>query len=61
VCRAARCKICKKTTWAGCGEHVQTVRRSVPAADWCGGTHTEAELQAAQANRPGFFSRLFGR
>lgn len=53
--------MCGKTTWTGCGEHVASVRKSVPASDWCNGSHTRGEVQAAQSQRGGFFARLFGR
>lgn len=46
MCRAANCKVCGKTTWAGCGMHVDAVKRSVPAGQWCGG-HPAAEMAAA--------------
>lgn len=62
MCRAVTCKTCGKTTWAGCGQHVASVKAGVPRADWCGG-HTDAELQAAKAakaeSKSGFFSRMF--
>lgn len=61
MCRAATCTTCGKTTWAGCGQHVQSVKKSVPASQWCGGQHTHAEIAQAQSQRGGFFSRLFGR
>jgi len=60
MCRATTCRVCGKTTWAGCGQHVAQVRNSVPSSQWCGGKHTQAQLDAANSNR-GFFSRLFGR
>jgi hypothetical protein len=54
--------VCGKTTWAGCGQHVQAVRASVPASSWCGGKHTPMEIEAAQSRRGGgVFARLFGR
>ena len=59
MCRPVQCKVCEKTTWAGCGQHVNDVKRSVPSRDWCDGKHAEAEVAAAQ--KPGFFSRVFGR
>ena len=31
MCRAATCKVCGKTTWAGCGQHIAEVKRTVPA------------------------------
>jgi len=61
MCRAAQCRVCGKTTWAGCGQHVDTVKRTVPPADWCNGTHTAAQTEAASTARGGFLSRLFGR
>ncbi len=61
MCRPTSCRTCGKTTWAGCGQHVQAVRASVPRGQWCAGKHTEAEIAAARAERGGFFARLFGR
>jgi len=53
------CKQCGKTTWKGCGQHVDDVRRSVPAGQWCPGHDDEP----ASGDRPsgGFLSRLFSR
>jgi hypothetical protein len=57
MCRAVHCKKCGKTTWAGCGQHVDRVMRNVPRADRCPG-HT----QEPGATRPRTFTdRLFGR
>lgn len=61
MCRATRCRTCGKTTWAGCGQHVATVKMTVPASEWCSGKHSQAQIDDARANRGGFFSRLFGR
>lgn len=62
MCQAVTCRVCGKTTWAGCGQHVQAVRASVPASSWCGGKHTPMEIEAAQSRRGGgVFARLFGR
>ncbi|WP_232548390.1 hypothetical protein [Propioniciclava soli] len=55
MCRPVPCKRCGKTTWAGCGQHVDAVRASVPAGEWCGG---HADDPAA---RKGLFARLTGR
>jgi hypothetical protein len=35
MCRAARCASCGKTTWAGCGAHVDQVMANVRPADRC--------------------------
>ncbi len=37
MCHAVKCRKCGKTTWAGCGRHVEQVRRQVPASQWCAG------------------------
>lgn len=54
MCRAATCKKCGKTTWAGCGQHVDSVMRGVPRSDRCTGHENDPA-------EPGFFARLFGR
>ncbi|MGO0576907.1 hypothetical protein [Ornithinimicrobium panacihumi] len=58
--RALNCKICGKTTWAGCGQHVDQVMSGVPRANRCTG-HSEAEKREAAASGGGFLSKLFGR
>ncbi len=54
MCRPTTCKTCGKTTWAGCGMHVDQVMASVPTEQRCPG-HAEQEPTG------GFLSRLFGR
>ena len=63
MCRPAKCDVCGKTTWAGCGQHIDSVKATVPAGQWCGGRHTDAERAAARAGgqAPGFLARLFRR
>ena len=56
MCYPVKCSVCGKTTWAGCGEHIESVRRTVPAAQWCPG-HEKDE----QPSGGGFFSKLFTR
>ncbi|GAA4382835.1 hypothetical protein AB0I45_05155 [Brevibacterium sp. NPDC049920] len=57
MCRAVTCKKCGKTTWAGCGQHVDQVMKGVPRADRCSG-HPKGEKEAG---KPGFLARLLGR
>ncbi|GAB3064868.1 hypothetical protein GCM10027053_29930 [Intrasporangium mesophilum] len=57
MCRAVMCKQCGKTTWAGCGQHVDQVMRGVPRAQQCEG-HQGA---ASSAGTNGVLRRLFGR
>jgi hypothetical protein len=52
MCRPVPCKTCGKTTWAGCGQHVDAVRAQVPAGQWCDGHPT-----AATEPRRGWFRR----
>jgi hypothetical protein len=53
MCSAVTCRTCGKTTWAGCGQHVDQVMRRVPASRRCPG-HPKPQ-------RRGLFARLFGR
>ena len=59
MCSPVKCKVCGKTTWSGCGQHIASVKATVPAGQWCDGTHTAAEISAAQGT--GFFSKIFGK
>ena len=58
MCRPTTCKVCGKTTWAGCGQHVDAVKASVPTNEWCGGKHSDAAVAAAKPK--GLFG-IFGR
>jgi len=51
MCYPNTCATCGKTTWAGCGQHVDSVRASVPADQWCGG-HQDSPA-------PGFLAKIF--
>ncbi|MGL4831677.1 MAG: hypothetical protein ACRCWS_03720 [Propionibacteriaceae bacterium] len=53
MCRPITCKVCRKTTWAGCGEHIASVKATVPDSQWCDGTHEGVEPK-------GTFGGLFG-
>ncbi len=55
MCRPVTCKTCGKTTWAGCGQHVDQVMATVPRADRCTGHATEPTSAGS------VFGRLFGR
>lgn len=56
MCHQTTCKICKKATWAGCGQHQDQVMRGIPQADRC--ACTQADKDAARKQT--FFGRLFG-
>ncbi|TFK36665.1 hypothetical protein BDQ12DRAFT_236509 [Crucibulum laeve] len=34
-CRQVKCEKCGKTTWAGCGQHVDAVMQNVKEEDKC--------------------------
>ena len=52
--------MCGKTTWAGCGQHIDAVRAMVPASQWCDGKHSAEEIAKVKGNSS-FFGGLFGR
>ena len=52
MCRAVSCKKCGKTTWAGCGHHIDQVKATVPAKQWC---------TCPREQSKGFLAGLFGR
>ena len=54
MCSPATCHSCGKTTWAGCGMHVDQVLAGVPRADRCEG-------HAAEPRQGGFVQKLLGR
>ncbi len=53
MCYAVSCRKCGKTTWSGCGQHVDQVMRGVPVAQRCPGHEGEKAT--------GLFAKLFGR
>ncbi len=65
MCRAVNCKSCNKTTWAGCGNHVDEVMRHIPKAERCSCDRNAPKSAAPKSAAPkvssgGWFSRLFG-
>jgi hypothetical protein len=57
MCRQTTCRTCLKTTWAGCGQHVQQVMGPVPTGQRCSCTDADRAEQ-----RPGsLLTRLFKR
>ncbi len=56
MCRPVTCSTCGKTTWAGCGQHVDQVMSKVPAQQRCPG-HEKEQGPAPK----GFLSKLLGR
>ena len=58
MCRAVTCRTCGKTTWAGCGQHVDQVMAGVPE-EWCNGQHRPAKKTCGSGS--GLLAKLFGR
>ncbi len=58
MCRPVPCSTCGKTTWAGCGDHIDQVKAVVPADQWCDG-HGDAVQPTVRADS-GLF-RIVGR
>lgn len=56
MCYPVTCPGCGKTTWGGCGAHVDGVMKAVPESQKC-----TCEDNAAPPAKSGFFSTLFGR
>jgi hypothetical protein len=55
MCRQVKCRQCSKTTWAGCGQHVDQVMAGVASSQRCACSADSASSQG------GFLGRLFGR
>ncbi|TCN58423.1 hypothetical protein EV641_101526 [Rhodococcus sp. SMB37] len=54
MCYPVACSRCNKTGWGGCGQHVDVVMRSVPAADRC--TCDQSTAVSTRRPRPGLRS-----
>jgi len=55
MCRAVTCRKCGKTTWAGCGQHVDQVMAGVAASQRCPGHSSDPAASG------GWLRKLFGR
>ena len=54
MCHPVSCRKCGKTTWAGCGMHVNQVMARVPKSNRCEG-------HAKEPGSGGWLDRLLGR
>lgn len=59
MCRATNCRRCGKTTWAGCGAHVDAVMQGVPASNRC--TCREDSVASGAKSSGGWLGSRFGR
>jgi hypothetical protein len=58
MCSPTKCRVCGKTTWSGCGQHIAQVKARVPAGQWCDG-HANSEQPVSKSNS-GLF-KIFSR
>jgi len=56
MCYPVQCPKCGKTGWDGCGQHVDSVMRSVPASQRCTCSEPAHDSRAVEESR-----RLFRR
>lgn len=54
MCSKVICKLCKKPTWSGCGEHIEEALAGIPNSERCPG-HPKEETKS------GFMAKLFGK
>jgi hypothetical protein len=45
MCHATTCQTCNKTTWSGCGQHLESVFRNVPVEKRCFCGYSQEELE----------------
>lgn len=57
MCSPATCRACGRTTWSGCGQHIDQVKARVKPSDWC----TCTDEQKAAAKKPSLLQRFSGR
>ena len=58
MCSPTKCRVCGKTTWSGCGQHIAQVKARVPAGQWCD-SHAQSEQPVIKSSS-GLF-KIFGR
>lgn len=56
MCRAVKCRSCNKTTWAGCGNHVDDVMRHIPTSERCRCDRNAPKEKSGS----GWFAKIFG-
>jgi hypothetical protein len=58
MCSPTTCRVCGKTTWSGCGQHVAQVKARVPAGQWCDRHAASAQPTTSSSSR---LFKIFGR
>ena len=60
MCSRVRCRECGKSTWAGCGAHIEQALRGVPAEERCK-CREQARSGASSQAAPKSWWDLLGR
>lgn len=61
MCRPTRCRSCGRTTWAGCGQHVDQVMARVPRDQQCTCDADGGSTDERSASGRSLLDRLRGR
>ena len=61
MCSPTRCRSCGKTTWSGCGNHVDQVMRNVPKGQQCTCSRDARASKAPEERGGGLLGRILGR
>lgn len=61
MCSPTPCRTCGKTTWTGCGSHIDEVKAMVPAGQWCDGHGETAAADASGGAGRSLLARILGR
>lgn len=60
MCSPTRCRRCGKTTWSGCGNHVDQVMGDVPSSQRCR-CSSDGPPEAGARKPGGLLGRILGR
>ena len=60
MCRPVECMVCRKTTWAGCGAHVDQVMSRVPPERRCACNETSGASPLSEASVWGAIKKAIG-
>lgn len=50
MCQLVLCKQCNKKSWAGCGQHLNSIFKNVPVEERCFCGYTKEELDEEKLN-----------
>ena len=50
MCHETKCSTCKKSSWAGCGQHLESIFRNIPVEKRCFFNYSPEELDVEKKN-----------